>query len=230
MISGADPNSWSDLHAWSKASPMAEVAASSNQVFGAEWIFIVISREARPEALYSYCLITEVRGRLGDEIGYPSEKGGGWSIQTTFRPFTRPMHAFRRHSRDREQNSPRPDGAVVLGLWSAIIGWLAIFVRQPRQPQTRNWIWPNAVTALSAPQSRRWIAQCISVSSWLPNRYATSMAIRFREALSRTKVDWWRVMPCLRATRFEVNAGLEIGAYPPARGPNAVWTGQSRLR
>src|SRR4029077_14786313 len=52
MISGtADPKFRSDLHALSKASPIAEVAVSSNKTFWVGVVFIVTSREARAGAL-----------------------------------------------------------------------------------------------------------------------------------------------------------------------------------
>src|SRR4029077_17174637 len=68
MISGtADPKFRSDLHALSKASPIAEVAVSSNQTFWVGVVFIVTSREARAGALYYYCLsVTEAQSRFGD--------------------------------------------------------------------------------------------------------------------------------------------------------------------
>jgi hypothetical protein len=52
MISdAADPKFPSDLQARSKASPIAKVAASSNQTFWIGMIFIAASRKARAGAL-----------------------------------------------------------------------------------------------------------------------------------------------------------------------------------
>src|SRR4029453_3475227 len=67
MISGtADPKFPSDLQARSKASPIAKVAASSNQTSWIGMLFIGASRKARAGALERLS-VTEVRSRFGDQ-------------------------------------------------------------------------------------------------------------------------------------------------------------------
>src|SRR5512132_1634909 len=65
IIAGtADPKS--DLQALSKASPIAEVAASSNQTFWLGMTFIGTSRKARAGA-QERLSVTEARSRFGDD-------------------------------------------------------------------------------------------------------------------------------------------------------------------
>src|SRR4030095_5550999 len=67
MISGtADPKFPSDLQARSKASPIAKVAASSNQTFWIAMVFTGASRKAQAGALERLS-VTEARSRFGDQ-------------------------------------------------------------------------------------------------------------------------------------------------------------------
>src|ERR1043166_474608 len=67
MISSpADPQFRSDLQARSKASPIAKVAASSNQTFWIGVIAVGTSRKARAGA-QERLSVTEARSRFGDQ-------------------------------------------------------------------------------------------------------------------------------------------------------------------
>ena len=73
IIAGADPKFRSDLQARSKASPIAKVAASSNQTF---WVGMTVkgtSRKIRAGA-QERLSVAEARIRFGDETGYPPER------------------------------------------------------------------------------------------------------------------------------------------------------------